>query len=491
MTQKLRYCLSILLVAALLAADPAFAATRKRSTRRAKTTQTTKKKSKKGKRTSTATRSTVAKTVAPVNDDADDEEEVDDSADLRDGAVNIPEGTDDIDIPIPAFIHRKQNVIDLNGADWSRLRTAFGNSGKRTVSIVHIGDSHVQADINTGIMRSLLQYDYGNAGRGLISPLKLSNTNQPFDYVFQSSGKWTANKLMSPKWQQTVGFTGASIKPSAQSSEITVGTCGNDDYNPFSSLTLFHKGKLTVTGVTGQDGQPLEFRAIPSKDYTQILLHSQEHSVTVHFNTAGDLTLFGASLSGDRPGVFYHAIGNNGAAYDTYNRIGNVGAGIAPLKPDLVIISLGTNEAFGRANTAAFRQAIDRLVGNIRAANPNAAILLTTPMECQRSVVTTSKVKVRSKARGSRRAKTRTVNRTQRSYAVNTNIAPLRNAIVQYGKEHGIAVYDWYDVAGGQGAAATWIANGLYAGDRVHHTRKGYNLEGRLLYDALSAAIEK
>ena len=32
-------------------------------------------------------------------------------------------------------------------------------------------------------------------------------------------------------------------------------------------------------------------------------------------------------------------------------------------------------------------------------------------------------------------------------------------------------------------------SNKLFAKDRVHHTVKGYNIEGRLLYDALMDAL--
>ncbi len=408
----------------------------------------------------------------------------DDATEMLSGSVEIPGEDDDIDIPIPSFIHQKANHITFNGADWSSLRNALRNSDKSPVSIVHIGDSHTQADITTGTIRELLQYDFGNAGRGLVTPLKMSGTNQPRDYVFQSRHSWTPAKLMSSSWNHTMGFTGTSIRPVASSSEITVGTSDRDDYNPFTSLTIFHNGKLTVKSVTDEDDNKIEFRAIPSRDYTQILLPSPETKVTVNFSSAGDLTIFGISLSGDRPGLYYHAIGNNGAAYETYNRIGNVGAGISPLSPDLVIISLGTNEAFGKLNIAQFTSSVNRLVKNIRAANPNAQILLTTPMECHRSVTTSRKVRVKNK-----KGKYRTVRRTSRSYTVNNNIAPIRKAILDYGKANGIAVYDWYEVAGGQGASTSWINNNLFAKDRVHHTHNGYNIEGRLLYEALMDAV--
>lgn len=400
------------------------------------------------------------------------------------GEVIIPDEADDIDIPIPSFIHRNTNHIIYNGADWSPLRRAFLGSADTPVSIVHIGDSHIQADISTGTTRELLQYDFGNAGRGLVSPLKMSGTNQPNDYVFQSHNSWNPVKLMSSAWRQTVGFTGTSIRPMTASAEITIGTSDRDDYNPFRSLTLFHNGSLTIRSVTSGSGEKLDCRYVPSRDYTQIMLPSPQTRVTIDFTSAGDLTIYGAMLSGDRPGVYYHTIGNNGAAYETYNRIGNVGAGIAPLEPNLIIISLGTNEAFGKLNTSSFKNSIDRLVKNIRTANPDAILLLTTPMECHRSVVSTRKVRIKNK-----KGRRRTVRRTSRSYTVNTNIAPLRNVILEYGRKNGIAVYDWYEVAGGRGASSSWISNKLFAKDRVHHTHKGYNVEGRLLYEALMYAL--
>lgn len=425
------------------------------------------------------------------------EDSDDNDASVRENAV-IDFGEingDDIDIPVPSFIRQNQNHVIFNGADWSELRKAFAQAATRPVSIVHIGDSHVQADINTGVTRDLLQYDFGNAGRGIITPLKMSGTNQPADYTFSSPDSWSAVRLMSRTWDRPMGFTGTSIHPAAQSGSITVGTSENDDYDPFSTVTLFHGGKITIDNVVNGSGEKVHFRSIPSRDYTQIVLASQETKVTISFTSKGDLTIYGASLGGGRPGVFYHAIGNNGATYATYNRIGNVGPGIAALQPELVIISLGTNEAFGRLDTATFFSTIDRLVQNIRTSNPRAQILLVTPMECQRSAYKTVSKKVKTKGRRTKKGKRRkagyrTVNTKVKSYRRNANILPLRNEILRYGRENGVAVLDWYEVAGGSGASDVWVSNGLFSKDRVHHSYKGYHLQGRLLYDALIDALK-
>lgn len=133
-----------------------------------------------------------ANPVAGLDATANNETPISDISDHRTCTAEIPDETDDIDIPIPSFIRTNSNHIIYNGADWSGLRKAFLESTTSPVSIVHIGDSHIQADISTGTTRELLQYDFGNAGRGLVSPLKMSGTNEPLDYTFQSRNSCTS-----------------------------------------------------------------------------------------------------------------------------------------------------------------------------------------------------------------------------------------------------------------------------------------------------------
>lgn len=426
-------------------------------------------------------------TAAAAEPDEETTVTEDDSTEIRESAVVIPDGdADDIDIPVPSFIRQSKNVITLNGSDPSKLRSAVFKSNIQPVSLLLIGDSHVQAGINAGVTRELLQYDFGNAGRGLVAPLRLSGTNEPSDYYFQSRNQWNAVRLMNASWEQSVGFTGTSIHPLTSDSQLFIATSEKEDYNPFTAVTIFHRGQMTVKSVTTADGKSLHFRAVPSRDYTHIILAEPVTGVDIDFTSAGDLTIYGASLESGRPGVKFHAIGNNGATFDTYNRIGNVGQGIAPLEPSLVVIALGTNEAFGKFDAADFTRSIDRLVKNIRATNPDAFIVLATPMECQRSITTSKRVRVKGKTKKGR-ARYRTTN--VKSYKVNTNIALVRNAILDYGRKNNVAVYDWYDVAGGAGASSSWIAANMFAKDRVHHTASGYRLEGRMLYDAILSTL--
>lgn len=386
----------------------------------------------------------------------------DDERAIREDSIVI-EGWEfeDFEVRIPRFVKLKSNHIDMNGANWTGLRKRLSEHEKVPFSIVHIGDSHLQADISTGYIRSQMQFDYGDAGRGLVVPLKLSRTNEPVDYYFRSTGSWSPLKFMSSHWPRTMGFTGASLAASAAGPvEITVGSRVTDTYSTFSEITLYYSGELKVDCVRLDDGTVINAPVTAYSDgAVTVFLPKTTGNVTLTVTPGKGCMLFGAFLSGDRPGLFYNVIGNNGATYSSYNRIPDMGHGVAALHPDLVIISLGTNEAFGYFDEARMIDNIDKLVNDIHRNNPHAKILLVTPMECQR--------------KGS----------------INHNVKSIRNTIAQYGKDHHIAVYDWYDIAGGDHASEKWIKEGLYGRDRIHHTVKGYRVQGYMLYDALTKAL--
>ncbi|MEL6194349.1 MAG: peptidoglycan-binding protein, partial [Bacteroidota bacterium] len=54
----------------------------------------------------------------------------------------------------------------------------------------------------------------------------------------------------------------------------------------------------------------------------------------------------------------------------------------------------------------------------------------------------------------------------------------------------GFSTWDLYYIMGGAGSIKTWYQESLAQGDRLHFTRKGYHLQGNLLFDAIIAAYE-
>jgi lysophospholipase L1-like esterase len=67
----------------------------------------------------------------------------------------------------------------------------------------------------------------------------------------------------------------------------------------------------------------------------------------------------------------------------------------------------------------------------------------------------------------------------------NPGITDVRDEIIQYAVENGLAFYDLYRAMGGEHSAKTWRDNALLGADGIHLTRDGYEYQGNLFYHAL------
>ena len=353
----------------------------------------------------------------------------------------------------PTCINDSANVIMLNGDDWSALCDNIDNQYRSNskFTIVHIGDSHLQPGIVSDEVRRLLQAHYGNGGRGLVCPLSLAGTNQPSDFSLRSSaGISSAGKLISQGRTPIKGMTGVHVKFNGGSTTLSIKTLHANDQ--FYRIVLFHSPGDHFD--VSQQGRQL--KAVDLSSYaTSYVLSSLTDTARLQLNGYG--FFYGMRLLNSKHGVVVDCIGNNGATYTSYNNIDNFGLQLKDLDPQLVIISLGTNEAYGRYTNLSTN--IDRLVTAIKAANPNAKILLTTPLETQK------------KHNG--------------GHTIQSGIAAVRDIIVNYGKTHNVAVWDFYTVGGGAGASAKWLDAGYMQSDRLHLKEKGYHLQGELLAKAL------
>lgn len=385
------------------------------------------------------------------------------------------------------FVNYKANHITLNGADWNALRKSLKSpktwhGGKWQA--VQIGDSHIQPDIMTAQVRQRMQRQWGNGGRGLIAALNLARTNEPTDYYLKSSCRPSAtSKLLSRTWSTEIGLTGVAIRWDTAFTELGIRAKMSADR--FTSVTLLHAPHGGYE--TAATGGEVLFGKELSPWASRIDLASATDTVTLGVPCTSDF--YGAILSNKKQGVMVHSIGNNGATCGTYLKVANFAEQMKVLDPQLIIISLGTNEAFG--NLSGVESNLNQLVTRLRKAMPKAQILLTTPMECQKRV--SHKVAQQVKVGGGKRRKAhyKTVYKTVTSYAANANVVSVRNIIMDYGRRHRIAVWDLYTIAGGAGASNKWVAAGLMnANDHLHQLESGYELQGQLLADALMEVLK-
>lgn len=163
-------------------------------------------------------------------------------------------------------------------------------------------------------------------------------------------------------------------------------------------------------------------------------------------------------------GVVYHILGVNGATCQSFSTPEHIRQ-IADLHPDLVILSFGTNEAHGRRyNASEHTAAMNYLIEELKASCPDVAFLMTTPPGAY--------------VRNGRRGK-----------IINPRTPLVVENELKFAREHGIAIWDMYDIVGGkQRACLNWNAANMYQRDKIHFTHEGYTLQGLLLYEAFIKA---
>lgn len=337
----------------------------------------------------------------------------------------------------------------------------------RIINIIHVGDSHIQADYFTSIVRRHFHRHFGNAGRGLIVPLRVAGTNEPNNFKTVSNGAWTSKRIVFPDQPLPVGIGGVTIATNEPDSNLEIYM--NDlwlDYT-FNSLTLFFQKDDQSYNFSVRDRFGKELGVIDSSfqksklNYTRVDWEEKIDAVTIQplqsDRGQNRAVIYGAILRNSNNGVLYHTIGVNGAKYAHYNSAKYFAEQTTELHPDIFILSLGTNESIDYPYLDKnFPGQMDKLVTSLRTRNPMAKFILVTPQEVFRS---------KTKA--------------------NPGILTIRQQIIQYAVDNGLAFYDMYRALGGQNSAKAWRESALLGTDGIHLTRNGYEYQGNLFYHAL------
>jgi len=346
-----------------------------------------------------------------------------------------------------------------------------------TVNIIHIGDSHIQADFFSGKLRQDFQTDFGNAGRGLIFPYRAAKTNEPVSIKTSTNVVWQAKRNAFPNQPLPIGISGITIETADTSAEIKiiVKDQGDLDYS-FNRITLFHSKSEENFDFAIYDSIHNEIgymnnESMSSNKYTTTLTFDHAYKQIIikscPRNTSQTCAqIFGILLENDKSGILYDMIGVNGAEYTHYNQSKYFIEQLDFLNPDLVIISMGTNEGYNAGFEAAkFYTHIDSLVSSIRRTNPDASFLLTTPGDSFR--------------------------RTRKGRVKNPDMLEARNTIIRYCKQNNCAYWDLYGVMGGYGSMLKWYKAGLTAKDRLHFNGRGYMIQADLMYMAMLKNYKK
>lgn len=373
-------------------------------------------------------------------------------------------GYDFVDMAADTLIDPAQS---MNGV-YAKLRSIerLGpDSVPRHVTILHYGDSHIQAGFLSEAIRLRAQHRFGNAGRGMVVPHRLTRSNEPRDYHIKSPNKWEYMRLIQPLNTGSVGASGLGIRSRDETQIFIIRTLRTEDGtdNRFNRVVVFHDSLAPMITVGESMLGDIEDADTTYSFLTEIDLADMTDSVVLYTYKEPPFTdgaFYGFSLENGNSGVLYHSIGINGSCYIHWGRCPELIQQSRVIAPDLIVVSLGSNEASGNNFIeSVFYAQIDRFVGAIRRANPLSSILLTTPPEAMRS--------------------------SKRTASPNRNFERVRGTILDYARDNSLAAFDLYNATGGSGSSEIWDKRAMMTRDRLHYTPEGYTLQGVLIYQAI------
>ena len=333
------------------------------------------------------------------------------------------------------------------------------------VRVIHYGDSPTTADLITADVRGMLQKQFGDAGAGYVliarpwawynhRGMGMEAVNWDIDVAGKPEFKDGMFGLGGGRFRGTPGSVANWTLKAGQAQSVEVAYLAQ----PGGGSFVFEADGLEIGGVDTEAEAPragfVTF-ALP--------LRASEMRVRV---TQGSVQLYGVEFRKDSAGVLYSSLGVNGASVTLLSRAFDkayLSAQLAHYRPDLVVLAYGTNESGypGFVDTTWVGE-MATAVKRVRAALPEAAILLMSPMD--RGEV---------KPDGT----IGTIETLPRLVAKEKLLA----------KDLGVGFFNTFEAMGGQGTMAKWYAAQprLVGADYIHPLPAGAKIVGELLYDSL------
>lgn len=356
--------------------------------------------------------------------------------------------------------------VDIEGgehlASFHRALEALAQ-GRRTepVRIVWYGDSNHAADRFSGAMRRLLQARYGDAGHGFVA---FGNPWPGYRHEDVTRGASYGLTVLNPttrRGHDTLWGYGGIATVGGPGATMRVGTTPDGAVGRsvarFTVLYLEHpRGHEIQVSLDGRRTDAFSTEGHGAGAYT-IDVPDGAHELGLRFD--GTERVFGAVLERERPGVVLDAMGIG--ALSTYHLLrADRDLFVQQLglrRPDLVVLTMGTNEQNPRRLPDERRRLLER----VRAAAPGASILTLAPPD-------------HARFRGGR-------------WKSEPRMRAVTDTLRTVSAETGSAYWDLYTAMGGAGSMNAWASRGEAAGDRIHFQQP---LADRLAV-ALDAALQR
>ncbi len=357
----------------------------------------------------------------------------------------------------PQPIIPKVNVANTDSrAYMAAFYAALDSASTQPVRVVHYGDSQIEEDRITNVLRERWQKQYGGGGTGLLPLHQTIPTRTIRQWLSINGVVQTAQK--GPKRYLVYGLRSMRLTDS-------------DDYGVMGQVAVMDSTLVKGSEDIVMNIEPIDKKRKPHNYFNRVrVLTSSPDSLlvlpdsTTHYqlHLQGKKNVYGVSLE-TPTGVIVDNIPMRGCSGNIFTKIDSTQLSdfYRETNTRLIILQFGGNMIPQTENPSTIsgyvRSTMRQQIRYIRACAPQASILFIGPSDMSTNI-----------------------DGQMTTYPL---VPYMDKLLKKMAAEEQIAYWSMYDAMGGKDSMVRWVENGLAGSDYVHFTRAGANNIGKKLYN--------
>lgn len=352
--------------------------------------------------------------------------------------------------PIDTLMHSSalQNVYTTLNQLKEQKRNSF--------TVMHMGDSHIEIGQFSGEIKKQLIDSYGKGEVGWEFPYQLFNPQSMKVFPLDTIGSWKRASIKQGKSTIPLGVTGLAFYLEEKSGGLRFDKRLKDE--PISKIEFLHYMSDKPFSIKCKDANIITRKISEHTAVTTLTFDKAQEKVKVQFDDNANPIIYALRMNAKpTPGITYHKFGVAGSTLDQFiNYTVLFQEQLAYIKPELLIISLGTNDSYiDSLNVPRITKELDDFIKKIHKSTPSTSIILTTAPD----------TKYQNR-------------RPQRISEINSII---RN---QVNTDPSLVLWDLNHIMGGDNSMEEWCKRLYVNSDSLHFNPRGYRLQGELFMHA-------
>ncbi|MEZ5070595.1 MAG: hypothetical protein R2751_06440 [Bacteroidales bacterium] len=351
-----------------------------------------------------------------------------------------------------------------------QLEALGGEGGEGQTRILHYGDSQIENDRMTALLRFRLQKHFGGSGTGLVPAVPLYSGNMAFQQEIR--GKWLRYTYFGKRdtsiRHRSYGAMGAfaSVPVAGEGSwpGLTYRFNTRRQTGQVEQVKVFLHSYVERAAIAYEIDENLRdtLRGLPSGfSVATLAVPEGMEELRLDFRFPQGGRIYGISFE-SRDGIQVDNIamrGGSGLIFSKMDRE-NLARMMDRLSPGMLLLQFGGN-AVPYINPSFYYRTFSRELRTLRDLCPAVPVIVIGPADMS------------IKEGG--------------EFVTNPNLEPVRDALKRAALDNGVGFWDLYEAMGGENSMPSFVQSDppLASADHVHFTPLGGNLVAEMFYKSL------